>query len=302
MMVERYDRLQSDAQEAFASGDLQLALQSFESAQELAATHDDVDRADRAACSACFVRIELGQSEEQIPLLRRLFMGTLNHRNRCTAAYNIAVAYLNLEDYDNAMEWADRSGDLARNVNEPSLTAGVHNQQASLALRFSRFEEAENGFNLALDAMSSLDETYQAANRATVLGNLGYAMMCTDRLDEGLDLCEQARKALDALSADHLVYENLQDLCYGYILCDQLEQAHAAGERALALAEHYDDLQVMKNCLFLLAEVAVRRGDAFRGRRYLRELAEFYPEIEMNEEIIDVFLTTDLTNVVNLRG
>ncbi|RLE22652.1 MAG: hypothetical protein DRJ65_13435 [Acidobacteria bacterium] len=302
MMVERYDRLLGEAQEAFASGDLQAALRHFEAAQALASNDGDVDRADRAACNACFVRIELGQAEEQIPLLRRLFMGTLHPRNRCTAAYNMAAAYLNLEDFDSAMEWADRSGELAENVDEPSLAAGVHNQQASLALRFSRFEEAESGFNLALNAMESLGETFQIAGRATVLGNLGYALMCTDRLEEGLGLCEQARATLDELSADHLIYENLQDLCYGYILNDQLEQAHAAGERALILAEHYDDNQVMKNCLFLLAEVAVRRGDAFRGRRYLRELAEFYPEIGMNEEIIDVFLTTDLTNVVNLRG
>ncbi len=302
MMVERYDCLLKEAQEAFASGDLEGALHHFEAAKKLASDSNDIDRADRAACSACFVLIEMGQAEKQIPRLRRLFMGTLHPRNRCTAAYNMAAAFLNLEDFDSAMEWAERSGELAKSVDEPSLTAGVHNQQASLSLRFSRFEEAENGFNLALEAMESLGETFQAANRATVLGNLGYALMCTDRLEEGLSLCEQARITLDELSADHLIYENLQDLCYGYILDDQLEQAHAAGERALGLAEHYDDNQVMKNCLFLLAEVAVRRGDAFRGRRYLRELAEFYPEIGMNEEIIDVFLTTDLTNVVNLRG
>jgi tetratricopeptide (TPR) repeat protein len=244
----------------------------------------------------------MGQAQEQIPRLRRLFMGTLHPRNRCTAAYNIAEAYRDLEDFENAMEWAERSSELARTIDEPSLTAGVHNQQASLALRFSRFDEAEEGFHRALESMESLGESFQVAGRATVVGNLGYALMCTDRLEEGLGLCEQAHAALEDLSADHLIYENLQDLCYGYILDNQLERAHAAGERALALAERYDDNQVMKNCLFLLAEVAVRRGDAFRGRRYLRELAEFYPEIGMNEEIIDVFLTTDLTNVVNLRG
>ncbi|MCD4748774.1 MAG: hypothetical protein K8R59_05310 [Thermoanaerobaculales bacterium] len=277
MIMEFFEDLMDQAQEAFASGDLQSALRQFEAAQQLTSDHDDVDQADRAACNACYVRIQMGQAKEQIPHLRRLFMGTHHSRNRCAAAYNIAEAYRDLEDFDSAMEWANRSGELARNIDEPSLTAGVHNQQASLALRFSRFEEAEEGFNLALNAMESLGETFQAANRATVLGNLGYAMMCTDRLEEGLGLCEQARVALDELSADNLIYENLQDLCYGYILDDQLERAHAAGERALALAEHYDDLQVMKNCLFLLAEVAVRHGDAFRGRRYLRELAEFYP-------------------------
>ena len=105
----------------------------------------------------------MGQAEKQIPRLRRLFMGTLHPRNRCTAAYNMAAAFLNLEDFDSAMEWAERSGELAKNIDEPSLTAGVHNQQASLSLRFSRFEEAETGFNLALDAMKSLGESFQAA-------------------------------------------------------------------------------------------------------------------------------------------
>ena len=54
--------------------------------------------------------------------------------------------------------------------------------------------------------------------------------------------------------------------------------------------------------LFLLSETAVRRGDTFRARRYLRELAEHYPDVGVSEEIIDVFLVTDLTAVVNLRG
>jgi hypothetical protein len=59
---------------------------------------------------------------------------------------------------------------------------------------------------------------------------------------------------------------------------------------------------VVKNCLFLLSEVAVRRGDSFRARRYLRQLTTHYPEVGISEEIIDVFLATDLTTVVNLRG
>ncbi len=301
-MIERYELLSVQAQEAFTAGNLDRAASLFDQAAGLARKSGDTDRADRAECNACYIRIQMGQAQEQIPRLRRLFMGTLHPRNRCSAAYNIAEAYRNLEDFESAMEWADRSSELVCSIDDPILAAGIHNQQASLALRFSRFEKAEEGFQQALDLMESLNGSFQAAGKATVLGNLGYVMMCTDRLSEGIELCEDARTTFERLSADHLIYENLQDLCYGYILDDRLDRAQEAGERALALAERYEDLQVMKNCLFLLAEAAVRRGDAFRGRRYLRELAEFYPEIGMNEEIIDVFLTTDLTNVVNLRG
>jgi hypothetical protein len=85
-------------------------------------------------------------------------------------------------------------------------------------------------------------------------------------------------------------------------MADDLDRASECGEKALDLAVEFEDDQVAKNCLFLLSEIAVRRGDTFRARRYLRELTAYYPEVGVNEEIIDVFLATDLTSVVNLRG
>ncbi len=54
--------------------------------------------------------------------------------------------------------------------------------------------------------------------------------------------------------------------------------------------------------MFLLAEVSVRSGDRFRARRYLRELAQYYPELDISEELIDVLMATDFTRAVNLRG
>ena len=89
---------------------------------------------------------------------------------------------------------------------------------------------------------------------------------------------------------------------YGYLLDDRLEAAQACGEQALDLAVEHSDQLVVKNCLFLLSEIAVRRGDTFRARRFLRELAAYYPEIGVSDELVDVFLQTDLTSVVNLRG
>jgi hypothetical protein len=100
----------------------------------------------------------------------------------------------------------------------------------------------------------------------------------------------------------HYLPQTLQDLCYGNLLIDNLDRAQHYGEKALDLAAAAPDPLVVKNCLFLLSEVSVRRGDAFRARRYLRELTTHYPEVGVSEEIIDVFLATDLTTVVNLRG
>ncbi len=302
MIEPEFHLLLAKAQDAFARGDLAGATRLFDQAESQARRDGEGDWADRAACNSCYVEIQRGHANEQIPRLRRLFLGTLNQRNRCTAAYNLAEAFRDIEDFAIAMEWADRASELSHDIDDPSLIAGIHNQRASLALRFSRFGDAEIGFNLALDAINSLGEIVHTAQRATVLGNLGYTLMCTDRIKEGLKLCEEARLTLEELSADNFLYENLQDLCYGYILDEELERAQVNGERALRLAKQYDDHQVVKNCLFLLAEIAVHRGNVFGGRRYLQELTEHYPEIGLNDEIIDVFLTSDLMAVVNLRG
>ncbi len=127
-------------------------------------------------------------------------------------------------------------------------------------------------------------------------------MTCTNRLEEGLRLCEEARATLESLGAEDHLYEILQDLCYGYLLADELDCGYECGQRALDLAIGAEDALVVKNSLFLLSEIAVRRGDTLGARRYLRELTAYYPEAEVSEEIIDVFLATDLTTVVNLRG
>ena len=153
-----------------------------------------------------------------------------------------------------------------------------------------------------LEVLDTRTHSLDRANAAQARDNLGYVHLCTGRLPEGLELCEAARRNLEELGATQFLHETLQDLCYGYILDDQLERASECGERALDLALSQSDQLIVKNCLFLLSEIAVRRGDTFRARRYLRELTAHYPEVGISEEIIDVFLQTDLTTVVNLRG
>jgi len=307
MDLRIFDRLMGDAEEAFGLGRLEDARHHFLQAEKTARKSGEKDEADRALCNACFVEIEMGRAEESIPVLRRIFMGTMHPRNRCVASYNIAAAYINTGAVDKAREWAERSRKLVLEVDDPILRAGTNNQAGSLALKLSNFEEAQEAFEEARQALDKMPADLSKtdavrANKATIRDNLGYCLICRDQIDEGLILCEDACRKLEKLQAEHLLYETLQDLCYGYILADRLPEAHQCGEKAISLAEKYDDLQVMKNCLFLLAEIAVRREDTFRARRYLRELAEFYTEVEMNEEMIDIFLMTDLTHVVNLRG
>jgi len=300
-MRERYDQLLREAQDAVAHGNLERSAELFEQAESLATAHGCEDLADRALCSRCGVLIELDQASALIPELKHVLLRSGDPRNRFLAAYYTAMAYDLDAEPDRATSYADRAIALAAELDEPELTASAANLAGNLALRDSRFEEAETAYAKALSCHRGLDGYYRIME-AQEKDNMGYVLMCTGRVGEGLSLCEAARGCLEALEADDYLRQTLQDLCYGYILDDQLANAEACGEHALELAFEADDGLVVKNCLFLLSEIAVRQGDTFRARRFLRDLAAYYPEVALSEEIIDVFLTTDLTTVVNLRG
>jgi tetratricopeptide (TPR) repeat protein len=297
----RFDELMLSAEAAFASDDFEGAAARYAEAVEVASQNGNTDDADRAFCSHCSVLIELDRGADQIPKLKEILLRSGNTRNRFHAAYCTAVAYDISGEDDKARSYAERATTLADELGDPVSTSRSLNLVGNLSIRTSNFTEAESAFARSLDAHGNLDGHHRMTE-AQVRDNLGYVMMCTERLEEGINLCEQACSDLERIGADHYLYETLQDLCYGHLLADNLDRAQDCGERALDLAVEFEDDQVVKNCLFLLSETAVRRGDTFKARRYLRELTAYYPEVAISEEIIDVFLATDLTSVVNLRG
>jgi tetratricopeptide (TPR) repeat protein len=300
-MRERYDELLMLGEKALGLDDFEGAAGLFADAESVARQMGEVDLADRAFCNHCSILVELDRGADQIPRLKEILLSSGDTRNRFLAAYCTGVAYYISDDLERAASYARRATGLARELGDQTLEGRSFNLVGTLATRDSRFDEAEEAFKLCLEAHRGVDG-YQRVMAAQVEDNLGYVMMCTDRLDEGIRRCEAARTVLEGMGADHYLYEVLQDLCYGYVLSDDLERGFRCGSRALELAIEHNDQQIAKNCLFLLSEIAVRRGDTFGARRYLHELTAYYPEAGVSEEIIDVFLATDLTTVVNLRG
>jgi len=300
-MKERCEDLLLRAQGALETGDLEGAHRLATAAEALAADHGDQDLADRAFCNAVAFAIELDQATEQLPRLKRILLGSSNPRNRFLAAYYTAVAYDLSDELAKASSYAHRATDLATEIDEPELQARSANLAGNLALRESDFADAETCYARAMSVHRGM-VGYHRLMEAQEIDNMGYVLMCTERVNEGITLCEKARGILEAMEDRQYLHQVQQDLCYGYLLIDNLDRAQLNGEGALDLAVEVPDPLVVKNCLFLLSEVAVRRGDTFRARRYLRELTTHYPEVGISEEIIDVFLVTDLTTVVNLRG
>jgi tetratricopeptide (TPR) repeat protein len=298
---ERFDELLATARSDFERGEFETAIAHARSAEALARDHGELELADRALCSRCGYEIQDTGTGEQIAALKQVLLRSRDPENRFLAAYYTAVGYDLTDDTARAYSYASRAQELASELDDPKWLAGAANLAGNLAARESNIAEAEIHFRDAFDNHPA-GESFERIMRAQIEDNIGYVLMCTGRLTEGITLAESARQSLESLRAEHYLHTVLQDLCYGYLLDERYDLARQCGERALELAIEQGDELIAKNCLFLLSETSVRQGDSFRARRYLRELATHYPDVGISEEIVDVFLSTDLTTVVNLRG
>ncbi len=301
-MTGWYEDLRRRAEEAFASGDADTALALFEQAERRARSEGDPETADLAYCNRATILVDLERGAECVPGLKRILLRSRTPRVRWMASYTTAMAAYMESHLEEALSWARRAERYAEDLDDPVHLAATANLEGNVAVLLSEFEGAEAAYRRALPAFEARPDAHGRTMAAQIRDNLGYVHLCTERIPAGIELCEEALREMERWGATHLLPQTLQDLCYGHLLDGGLEPARRHGERGLELALEMDDRLVVKNSLFLLAEVAVRQRDRFRARRYLAELARCYPEVAPDEEIIDVFLDMDLTRVVNLRG
>jgi len=221
-MRERYEELLMLGERAVGTDNFEHAAGLFAEAESVARELGEIDLADRAFCNRCSVLVELDQGADQIPKLKEILLSSGDTRNRFLAAYCTGVAYYISEDLERADSYARRATGIAREIGDQSLEHRSLNLVGTLAARASRFDEAEEAFRRCMEAHAGADG-YQRVMAAQVEDNLGYVMLCTDRLDEGIRRCEAARAVLEEYEAEHYLYEVLQDLCYGYVLTDELD-------------------------------------------------------------------------------
>jgi tetratricopeptide (TPR) repeat protein len=299
-----YEELTAQAEQAFVEGRLERSCSLLEKAESLAHAKGDSERADEAFCRRLALLLELDELDEggdDLARLKKILLRSGKLKTRWMAAYYSAVAYDLMGERKKAFSYAARSVSLADELGDALSVAGSSNLLGTLALMTSDLEQAQEAYQTALDIYAATGGM-QEIMESQVEDNLGYVMICSGRLGEGIAHCEQARRTIERIGANHFLHQTLQDLCYGYLLADRLDEAQECGEQGLSLALDIGDRLVAKNLYYLLAETAVRAGDRFRAKRYLAELAQYYPEIPESEEIVEILMGTDFTQVVNLRG
>jgi tetratricopeptide (TPR) repeat protein len=291
--TERYLRLTNVAQRAFARGRLDRALSLFSAAEDEAKRLGDRELSDRAFCNRCVVLLELDRLDGAVGELKTVLMRARDPFTAWMAAYYTAQVYKAEGNIPRALAYARRASELAPTSGQERAVAASANEHGTLALLDSHFAEAAERFEQALATEANLDKL----GRAIVRDNLGYCLMCTGRVDEGIALSRDAAADIETIGARQYLAEVYQDLCYGALQQGLFDEARGWGEKALALAREYEHPTVARNTLMLLADAAMDLEDEGAAEGYMQALSEHYPDFRGMKSFLRAFNVRDVINL-----
>ncbi len=301
MSVAAYEAELARARAAAARGDWTEAVARYGRAAEAARRAGRDDLAERALCIRHGIQAEAGDAAAQIAPLARILLASPYPANRALAGFYAAQAAYLEDDLGRCRRLAHRALEQAELAGDGEVVGALENLLGNVALLRSEFGEARRRFLAAMRRLPRR-EAHERLMVAQVEDNLGYTMMCDGDPVAGIAHCENALAVMRTFERPPYLPQALQDLCFGELLVERPEAAEERGHEALELALERGDDDIVKNCLFLLAEAAKRRGELSRARWYLAQLNGFYPEAPDPDALLELLVRADLLEVVNLRG
>jgi tetratricopeptide (TPR) repeat protein len=295
--TDRYLRLTRLAQGAYGKGCLERALKLFVAAEDEARRSGDQELTDRAFCNRCVVLLELERLDGAVGELKSVLMRSRDPFTSWMASYYTAQVYEFEGNVHRALAYARRASELAQACDDRRAVYSSANQHGVLALRDSRFDEAAERFRIALQHGS--EAGMDALSAAILRDNLGYCLMCTGEIEEGVALCRDSAATIEALGSKQFLPEVYQDLCFGALQQDDFALARVHGEKALEMAARYQHPTVERNTLMLLADAALEAEDDETAEEFLDRLAAHYPDFRGMKAFMRAF---NVREVINLKA
>ena len=302
---EDFETLRDRARELVAKGSYRKAAAVYRQAVEAATAAGEADLADEALCGWGAAETEIGNGAQVMPELRRILLSSPVDHNCCLAAYTLARALELDGQVKKALFYAKLFRDRAVHVPRDGLVGMAHNLLGNLLVAQGSEADAIREYQTALRRSEKAPRFWTALAE----GNLGYCLVVSatatkrpqhSRLREGLRLIYRSLRTFRREGAEEDVALCHQDLCFAHLELRRFGSAARHGERALELAERYERLESVKNCLYLLGQTALLDGKTDRARRFFGELeSRFYPN---RAGLADLLMSVDLCRVVNLRA
>lgn len=292
------EALRSEALELLEKGEFAVSLSRYDEAIKSARETGDASFVDWIFSCRAAAAAEAGPAEAELVELKRILLRGRESQTSFRAAYTTARIYELKRDFRKAAFYARLARQHAAEIGDPVLLAGAESVQGTLLAVDSRFKEAAECYQRALD-VSAPPVRVPALFRALWQDNLGYCLIALDRTSEGLPLVHDALETIEKSGAiAHTVFP-LMDLCFGYLKGDRYEEARYFGEACLERAPLSGDDTVERNVLYLLGEASHLGGDEDAARDYFDRLASLYPDFRNLRAYLEVF---DFRNVINLRS
>jgi tetratricopeptide (TPR) repeat protein len=295
--TQRYLRLTELAQRAYGKGRLERSLGLFRAAEQEAKRTGDQELVDRAFCNRCVVLLELERLDGAVGELKSVLMRSRDPFTAWMAAYYTAQVYEFEGNIGRALAYARRASELAEACQNRLAAYSSANQHGVLALRDSRFAEAAERFAALLQTEGGPE--VDAIATSIVRDNMGYCLMCTGAVEDGLALCRDAAATIEANGSRQLLPEVYQDLCFGFLQLGEFAEARRHGERALSLAAEFAHPTVERNTLMLLADAALDSEDEDNASEFLERLAAHYPDFRGMKAFMRAF---NVREVINLKA
>jgi tetratricopeptide (TPR) repeat protein len=295
--IETYEDLRQRGIEAGKAGHLEESLGHFESAWKWARANGGEVLEHRAYLNRSTVLIALGGSDEVLPRLREILVRNLDAVNCRLAAYNIARIYEHRKETKKGLFYARIASSWTGTLEapDPEWVASDHNQAGNFLVAESRFEEAADEYQKALNA----DPDAPPGRRALVCQNLGYCLLVLTSYRRGFELLYRALRSLRHLGAENQQTLVHLDLAYGHLEVGRHRDAERHAARALALAERFGDRDGLKNALYLAGEAANLQGKIDDAREHFGRLQKYFPETPF---VTDFLLAIDIRKIINLRA
>lgn len=291
-----YEDLRQRATRLVELGEYEEALLVLDAAVDVAVAAGDEVLADRAACNRSAVALEIGSPERQAETLLDVLARSADVENAWAAANALARISELRSSYKKGIFYARIARDRAQWLGREDWLAHAHNRLGNLLLAESHVAEATAEYEQAMELIPHDPPVW----RAQVLDNVGYCRVLDGRLEEGLSLLYQSlRLLLRAEAHRHRISCHL-DLAFALLEAERFRYSWVHAEKAVALAERYDDPESVKNGLYLLGEAQLKaEATDLADATFSRLQRLFFPE---NPQVCTWLREVDLRQVVNLRA
>jgi tetratricopeptide (TPR) repeat protein len=292
----RFEALKQQWHQAVEAGHLEEAAAILDGAYGWVVEQDDPRLIDLVTCDRAAVSIELGEGAAEVPRLREILLRNADAANCRVAAYNIARFYELSRDYKKALFYARIARDRSDLLGRRDWLASSHNLIGNTLLAESFVDKALDEYEKALELMPA----EPSPARARILDNVGYCRVLQGRHREGCAFLYQSLRILRRFRAQRYQISIRLDLCFAHLEMGRYRYAWRHGLAALRLAEQMNEVDSIKNALYLLGEAAHLSGDLGRAREFFTRLQRtFFPDASY---LPGFLLAVDVRKLVNLHA